>query len=221
MPGTSTLLRLIAAALLGLGLGLFSSWADFLPAQTPLHVLIAMGNAIGPWVAVGFAAGAIQRRTAIGAAGGAISLAAGVAAYYVAALLNWGAGVPSFMSQLILVWLLVALIAGCVTGAAGGSWASSDRYLAFGPALLAGALLAEAAYRFIEVEGWLGIDLARTGVQVTLVDTFGAILVLALLLNRARWPNAVLATLVIGLAGLGAIAGVESLIRAVLGIPGA
>jgi hypothetical protein len=217
MPQTSPPRRLLAALLLGVGVGLFSSRADFLPPETPLHVLVAMGNAIGPWVAVAFLAGAIQGDARRGAVGGAVALMAGVTTYYLAALLFWGHGVPSFLSQLFAVWLVVGLVAGSVTGAAAGGWAVHDRFRWIGPALLAGALLAEAAYRFIEVEGWLGIDLARTGVQVALIDSIAALVVPALLLKRPRWLVAYAGSVAIGAAGLLVIVGVEWVIRTSLG----
>jgi hypothetical protein len=212
--------RPAAAVLLGVGIGLFSSRADLLPANTPLHVVVALGNAIGPWVAVAFVVGAIQAGSRQGSVGGAIALAVGVATYYLAALLTWGPGVPSFLPQLLVVWLLVALIAGLAMGAVGGEWAAKGDHRSLGPMLLSGALLAEAAYRFIEVEGWLGIDLARTGVQIALADLIGAVIVPALLLDRRRWAAGYFGSLAIGVCGLGIVAGTQWLIRlAISGMP--
>jgi hypothetical protein len=216
MPATPPLRGLLLALLLGVGLGLFSSRADILPPDTLLHVVVVMGNAVAPWVAVGFAAGAIQGEMRRGAIGGAIALCIGVATYYLAALLTWGQGVPSFLSQLVVAWLVVAALAGSITGAAGGGWASNGRLRSVGPTILAGALLAEATYRFIEVEGWHGIDLARSGVQVALIDTIAALAVPALLLNRERWPMAYVGSLGLGAAGAVLIAGVEAVIQAAI-----
>jgi hypothetical protein len=216
MPPTNSLRRLTVAVLLGVGLGLFSSRADLLPADTLLHVVVVMGNAVGPWVAVGFAAGAIQDEPRRGALGGALALCAGVATYYGAALLTWGERAPTFLPGLLLVWLIVAATSGGVVGAAGGGWAAGGRYRLVGPIVLAGALLAEAAYQFVQVEGWRGIDVTRTGVQIATFDTVAALLVPWVLLEPARRPQAYLGSVAIGAIGFVVLAGVESLIRTVL-----
>src|SRR5439155_17793750 len=88
MPPTGPLRRIAVAVLLGLAVGLFSSRADLLPADTLLHVVVVMGNAVGPWVAVGFAAGALQGEMRRGAVGGAVALCVGVVTYYGAAVLT-------------------------------------------------------------------------------------------------------------------------------------
>jgi hypothetical protein len=216
MPPTSSLRRLAAAVLLGVGVGLFSSRADLLPADTLLHVVVVMGNAVGPWVAVGFAAGAIQGEPRRGAAGGAISLCMGVATYYGAALLTWGDRVPTILPSLAVVWLAVAAASGGIVGAAGGGWASVGRYRLLGPIVLAGALLAEAAYQFVQVEGWLGIDVTRTGVQIATIDTLVALLVPLVLVERGRRPVAYLGSVAVGGLGFLALAAVEALMRTVL-----
>lgn len=216
MPPSSSLRHLAVAVLLGVGVGLFSSRADLLPADTLLHVVVVMGNAVGPWVAVGFAAGAVQGEPKRGAAGGAIALCVGVATYYGAALLTWGDRVPTILPPLAAVWLVVAATSGAIVGAAGGGWAAGGRYRLPGPIILAGALLAEAAYQFVQVEGWLGIDIARTGVQIAAIDTLAALLVPVVLLERGRRPVAYLASVAVGGVGFVALAAVEALIRTVL-----
>lgn len=216
MPPTNSLRRSSVAILLGVGVGLFSSRADLLPADTLLHVVVVMGNAVGPWVAVGFAAGAVQRDPGRGALGGVLGLCAGVATYYVAALLTWGDSAPTFLPALALVWLAVATASGVAIGAAGGGWAAGGRYRLLGPIVLAGALLAEAAYQFVQIEGWRGIDVTRTGVQIASIDTVAALLVPWLLLERALRPQAYLGSAAIGAIGFLVLAAVESLIRTVL-----
>jgi hypothetical protein len=203
------------ALLLGVGVGLFSSRADLLPADTWLHVVVVMGNAIGPWVAVAFAAGAIQGEPKRGAIGGTIALCAGVATYYAAALLTWGDRAPTFLVQLAVLWLLLAAVSGGAVGAAGGGWANG-RYRLGGPIVLGGALLAEAIYQFVQVEGWRGVDMTRTGFQIAAVDTIVALLVPLVLLERGRRAQAYLGSLALGLVGFGVLAGVEALIRTVL-----
>ena len=208
--------RLAIAALLGVAVGLFSSRADLLPADTLLHVVVVMGNAVGPWVAVGFAAGALQRDPRLGAVGGAIALCAGVATYYAAALLTWGDRAPAFLPALALLWLLVAAVSGGAVGAAGAGWASNGRHRSVGPIVLCGALLAEAAYQLVQVEVWHGVDMTRTGIQIAAIDTLAAVLVPVLLLERGRRPTAYLASLAVGAVGFLVLAGVESVIRLVL-----
>lgn len=105
---------------------------------------------------------------------------------------------------------------GSLLGAAGGAWAAQGRYPTFGPTVLAGALLAEAAHRFILVEGWTGIDLARTARQVALVDTVAAILVPLLLLERPRWPRTYTGSVGIAAVGTILLAGADRLVRFVL-----
>jgi len=206
---------MVGALLLGVGVGLFSSRADLLPADTWLHVVVVMGNAVGPWVAVAFAAGAIQGEARRGALAGALSLCAGVATYYAAALLTWGDRAPTFLAQLALVWLLVAAASGAAVGTAGGGWANG-RYRSAGPIVLGGALLAEAIYQFVQVEGWRGIDMTRTGFQIAAIDTVAAILAPMLLVNRPRRPAAYVASVAVGGVGFLVLAAIELLIRALV-----
>jgi hypothetical protein len=201
------------AVLLGVAVGFFSSRADMLPIDTPLVVLVALGNAIGPWVAVAFAAGAVAGRPRAGAVGGAIALGIGVGTYYVAALLTWPGGMPSSLGLLVPAWLVLAGATGSLVGATGGLWASGGRYRVVGPMILGGALFAEATYRFILVEGWTGIDLARTALQVALVDLVAAVLVPIVLLERSRWPVAYLGSAGVAVVGALLLAGAEGLIR--------
>ena len=216
MALTDPLRRLLVAALLGLGVGLFSSRADLLPADTVLHVVVVMGNAVGPWVVVGFVAGAIQGAPKSGAFGGAVALCVGVATYYGAALLTWGDRAPAFLPALAGLWLVVAASSGGIVGAAGGGWVARGRFRLPGPIILGGALLAEAAYQFVQVEGWRGIDVARTGVQIAAVDAAIALVVPVVLLERGQWLRAYLASGAVGAAGFLVLAAVESLIRTVL-----
>jgi hypothetical protein len=201
------------AVLLGVAVGVFSSRADMLPIDTPLIVLVALGNATGPWVAVAFAAGAVAGRPRAGAMAGAIALGIGVGTYYVAGLLTWPGGTPSSLGLLVPVWLVVAVATGALVGATGGLWASGRRYREVGQMVLGGALLAEATYRFILVEGWTGIDLSRTALQVALVDLVAALLVPVLLLERNRWPVTYVGSAGIAVVSALLLAGAEGFIR--------
>ena len=207
---------MVGALLLGVGVGLFSSRADLLPADTWLHVVVVMGNAIGPWVAVAFAAGAIQGDPRRGALGGAIALCAGVATYYGAALLTWGDRAPSFLPQIALLWLVLAAASGAALGGSGGGWAANGRYRAIGPVVLGGALLAEAAYQLVQVEGWRGVDMTRTGFQIAAIDFVVALLIPVVLLERGSRSAAYVGSVAVGAVGFVVVAGVETLIRTVL-----
>jgi hypothetical protein len=205
-----------AALLLGAALGVGSMFADSLPIDTPLIVLVALGNAAGPWLAVAFVAGALQRDVRVGAAAGLLSLAVAVGAYYVSYVIRWGERMPD-PELPALVWLAVAAVAGPLLGAAGGAWAAADRrHRIAGVAVLAGALLAEAVYRFVELEAWDGIDVARTSMQVALVDGLAALLLPLLLLDRDRRRMGYVATAFVGLGGVAVISGVVTMVRAVL-----
>ena len=48
--GSYALLALVA----GLALGLFSGLGDWVPADTVLHVVVALANAAGPWLVTAF-----------------------------------------------------------------------------------------------------------------------------------------------------------------------
>jgi hypothetical protein len=174
------------ALLLGIALGAFSLVGDLLPADTPLVVLVAMANAIGPWVAVAFVAGAIGGSPRGGAIAGSLALAAGVLTYYMGVLVVWGA-VLAEPGRATVAWGAVAFVTGATVGAAGGAWSDAGhRWRAPAVGALVGLLLAEGAARFIEVEGWTGLDFGRTALQVWAVDSAAAILAPLLLLRRQR-----------------------------------
>src|SRR2546426_3008457 len=111
MPHADSWRRMALAFLIGIALGLFSSRADWLPADTVLHVVVALGNAIGPWVIVAFVAGAIQGKARRGAVGGLLALIAGAITYYVAGVLTWP-GSPAALGPLAVVWLVAAVVSG-------------------------------------------------------------------------------------------------------------
>jgi hypothetical protein len=64
----------------GVALGAFSAAADRLPQDLP--VIVAMGNAAGPWLGAAFLIGALQRRPWRGAVAATLALAIAVIAYY-------------------------------------------------------------------------------------------------------------------------------------------
>lgn len=180
---TWTIVRSAAA---GVGLGAFTAVADRLPIDTPLIVLVALANAVGPWVVVAFLAGSGGRTAWVGAALGTGALILAVVTYYVVASVVLD-GRYLDPSRAAAVWTAVAVMVGGAVGAAGAAWANgAGRWQIAGVSLLAGALLAEAISRFVEVEGWTGYDLARTALQVTAMDGAVAALAVWLLPGRGR-----------------------------------
>lgn len=194
-------------ALLGVGLGTFSVVGDTVP------FLAAPANAIGPWIVVAFAAGIVAGRPRPGAVAGAGVLVLAVVAYYVGVRMVWG---EAFVDPLraTAVWGAVAVLVGAPLGLAGGAWAGGEgRWRVPSVALLSGLLLAEAITRFVEVEGWTGIDFGRTSLQVWAYDTIAAVLAPILLLERPRWATAYAASLGVAVVGAVALALTMSLIR--------
>jgi hypothetical protein len=177
---------MVRALALGIGLGLFAAVGDNLPLDTPLIVLVALANAVGPWVVVAFFAGEPGRSAVHGAAIGAATLIVAVVTYYFGTTSTVGS-VFVDPARATAVWAVIAIAVGGPMGAAGAAWSSGDRgrrIVAVG--LLAGLLLAEAIARFVEVEGWTGYDLARTALQVAAVNAIVATLAPILLLERDR-----------------------------------
>jgi hypothetical protein len=209
-----TMLRLIAWGLLGgLVLGVFSVVGDGLGVDSALHVLVAMANAAGPWFVTAFVVGAGQNERARGAAAAALALALAVVVYY-AGIYVGGHQVADAVRG-TLVWLGLAALVGPVLGAAGATWSSGSPSRAVAVSLLGGLLLAEVVYRWIQVEAWTGIDLARSDIQVGLVDVVAAAL-LPLVLLRGPERRGYLAAVPIAVGGAAAMFAVTIAIRAVM-----
>jgi hypothetical protein len=79
-----------------------------------------------------------------------------------------------------------------------------------------GLLLAEAVTRFIEVEGWTGIDLSRTALQVAAVDTLVALVVPVPLLERGHRAAGWAAAAAVAVVGAAVVAGLVLAIRGAL-----
>jgi len=208
--------RLLAiAGIAGLALGLFSVLGDRLPPTTPLHVLVAMANAAGPWLVVAFAAGAAAGSARRGSAAAAIALALAVAIYY-AGIYASGHSVSSLV-RVGGTWAVVALVAGVVVGAAGGAWAGHDPQIrGVSVALLCGSLLAEAAFRVIQGEAWLGVDVARADIQVAIIDGLAGLGVPILLARRPDRMRTYAVAIVLACAGTALLSGAELVIRTVV-----
>lgn len=111
----------------------------------------------------------------------------------------------------------MALVVGPLLGACGAVWADehgSRRHIVVG--ILAGALLAEAAFQLIQFQFWTGIDLARTDPQVALVDGIVALVLPFPLLPQRRRVAAYLTSGVVGLLGAALVWGVTELARTIV-----
>jgi len=203
--------RLLAAIPMGLLLGAFSAFGDGLRGDTPLHVVVALANAAGPWFVVAFAAGALQSRPLTGAGAGLLTLVLAVGAYY--AGIYAGGHTVAELGRALAAWSAVAVAVGPVLGACGAAWSTVGqprRAQAVG--VLAGALLAEAVFRLVQHQFWSGIDLAATDAQVAVVDAVLA-LVAPLVLLRERRTAAYALAVLLGAVGALAIWGVTELAR--------
>ena len=207
--GGYALLALVA----GVALGLFSGFGDRLPPETALHVVVALANAAGPWLVTAFVVGALAGAPLAGAITATAALFAAVAIYYLTIYL--AGNTVADLVRSAGVWLAVSVVVGPLLGAAGGAWlrprASWHRVGAVG--LLAGTLAAEAILRLIQVEAWTGLDLARTDIQVGLIELGAAAVVPAVLLRRGErlrgYVAAAIGTVAATVIAAGALAGIR------------
>jgi hypothetical protein len=211
-PGGYALIALVA----GVALGLFSGLGDRLPADTILHVVVALANAAGPWLVTAFVVGALAGTPLAGAITATVALFAAVSVYYLSIYLL--GNTVADLARLAGVWLAVSVVVGPLLGAAGGAWArprrAFDRIGAVG--LLAGTLAAEAILRLVQVEAWTGIDLARTDIQVGMVELGVAAVVPLLLLSTGERLRGYLAAAVATVGATILAAGALAAIRGAL-----
>jgi hypothetical protein len=198
----------------GIALGLFSALGDRLPADTPLHVLVALANAAGPWLAVAFTVGAVARRPWAGAVAAAASLVVAIIVYYLGIYVA-GNSVGD-LARVAGVWLAAAFMVGPALGACGAIWVGHRRWRVAAGAALPGVLLAEACQRLIQVEAWTGLDLTRTDIQVGIIETAAGLLLPLLLLRRGERVTGYAISVAVGIVGFGCLWGATALIRAVV-----
>lgn len=131
---------LLVAAGLGLALGLGAQHiGDVRPG---LGWVGALG---APWLVTAFVAGALAPHARIAATAGAIALAVGTAAYYLAMVGTAGPGTLGYAVVVGASWGIVALGIGAAFGAAGCLWRRRDDLAgAMAAALPSGALMGEA-----------------------------------------------------------------------------
>ncbi len=191
---------------LGIVLGVLAWVADEL--GYPWDALIP-ANAIGAWVGLAFLLGTSARTVPTGALRGVIGLLSAVAAYYV---LNFVLGVgfrAIGAGHAATIWGAVALAAGPVFGAAGGTWRHRrGAPRSFAVAILAAILVAEG----LAFGAFARADIG--GAVLALEVVLGALLPIVLLGPGERLRG-VVATAVLGLGGAAAIGPVTAMIRAI------
>jgi hypothetical protein len=202
----------IAVAIgLGIALGVFSLVGDALPDEAPTILLNGLANATALWTLTAFASGLLVRRVRRGALAGALALVFAVLAYYVAFRFVWGDRLADVRIQAI-VWLVAAIVAGSIIGAAGGLQARPDpRHRALGLALVGGALVAEAVYFLVQLQVWNGIDLSRTYLVVAVFDLVVAAIIPVVLGDRGYRALVYLGSLVLAIGGFVALNVIVSL----------
>lgn len=149
-PARSTIVATVAAVLMGVALGAWCRVGDHL--AEPVSSLANVG---WPWLVIAFAIGAIARRPVAGAFLGAAALLVAVGTYYMA---MWSADYGMSRSDIISIglpgfvrfWLILAVLAGPIFGAAGGLWRTSTGWMRpASVALLSGAVLGETGAEIV------------------------------------------------------------------------
>jgi Family of unknown function (DUF6518) len=201
--------RLGLAAALGLALGAFCLAGDVVP----LRAVNGLANAATPWFVIAFVAGAAAGKPRWGAVAGVLALVSALTTYYLGFASLWWGRVPNLEAQ-VGAWLVAALAAGPILGAAGGAWADRRHpWRVASAALLGGLFLADGVYRLVAIQAWAGIDVSGTLAQVAVIDLgAGALAVLGLAPTRQRL-QACLLGIAVGLMGLVALAAVSWLAR--------
>jgi hypothetical protein len=212
----ASVMRMAVSALVaGTGLGLFSVLGERLPVDTPLEAVVGLANAAGPWLCAAFAVGAINGSVKRGVIAATAGLAIAIGLYYVP-IYATGNGFAG-LERLAGLWLVAALVVGPAFGAGGALWADrGSRWRAAAAGALAGALLAEAAFRLVQVEVWTGFDLARTSIQVGIIETIAGLLVPILLLGRGERGTGYVASLLVAIVGFGCLWGVTALVMTLI-----
>lgn len=198
-PTTGAWRALLTAVVIGVLLGVFSSFGD----AARIQLVNGLANAIGPWVVVAFAAGAIAGLPVRGAILGTVALLAGMAVYYGRFLLDGNA----FLLPFLAAWSAAAVATGGLLGAAGGAWRSRrDAWRTLAAGLVIGVLLAEAAYRLLIIETWTGIGWDRTYTWTAVGDLAMAVVLLLVLAPGRRLMTLATALPIAGLMLLGLFA---------------
>jgi hypothetical protein len=182
--------------------------AALLVVQLP-HPLNLLGTLAGPWLAAAFAVGTAARDRRSAGLAGAASMAAAVAAYYVARkLVHPGAPGGFTVSGQAVRYLVIGLLAGAGMAILGTAWKTGGwRWRGVAAGLLAGALGAEVLV--LTARAWRGNEMMFALLQG------GAAVAVAWFLPRSFRGRVV--TLVVGVGSAvvvgGAILGLDLPLR--------
>ena len=197
----------LVSLLLGVALGAASLVGDAIG----IRLLNGLANAAGPWLVVAFAAGLGHLDLRAGAVGGALSLLAAVATYYVGIPILWGPD-HAYAGPLIALWIVAAVVGGAVFGAAGSAWrGATGRARMIAGALLPAALLAEALHRLLQIEPWTGFDASGTYAQVMLAELVAGAIALWFVVRGPDRRGTSIAAAGLTMAGLATFLAVERL----------
>jgi Family of unknown function (DUF6518) len=135
--GTGTVTRLGSGLAIGAAIGVATSFAQ---ARLPMP-WAALANSASPWLAGGFAAGALQSRRGTAVAAGLSACVLEVLGYYV---ISMARGFPASHAYVVF-WIVCALVGGPLFGLAGWTWRrETGRPRVIGAAFLPGTFIAEA-----------------------------------------------------------------------------
>jgi Family of unknown function (DUF6518) len=136
--------RLSAVIAIGVAIGVATSFMQA-SLSTPWA---ALANSASPWLAAGFACGAVQSRRGTAIAAGLSACVLEVLAYYVASMSR---GFPASQAYIVF-WTVCALVGGPLFGLAGWAWRrGTGRSRIIGAAFLPGTFIAEAVGAYLLV----------------------------------------------------------------------
>lgn len=188
---------LVVAALVGIGLGVFSTLADGI---IPGRLVTLLGNIAAPWVIAAFVVGYRASSVKQGAIAGALALLVGVVVYYgIGSVRNYAAG------NLNVIWTVVALFAGPIVGACGAAISTRrERPPLIAVIIPAAMLIGEGLFLLYQRRVWrtnFGAETYRLiDVGVSLALIVGG-LVAAWVFARTQRPAALAGVAVTGVLG--------------------
>ena len=140
--GTRAVAQLGSGLAIGAGIGVTTS---FLQARLPMP-WDALANSASPWLAGGFAAGALQYRRGTAVAAGLSACVLEVVSYYVTSMARGFTASHGY----VVFWTVCALVGGPLFGLAGWGWRhETGRRAAISAAFLPGTFFAEAAGSYL------------------------------------------------------------------------
>ena len=134
--------RLSVVIAIGVAVGVATSFAQALLSMP----WAALANSASPWLAAGFACGALQPRRGTAIAAGLSACVLEVVGYYVTSMSR---GFPASRSYIVF-WTVCALVGGPLFGLAGFAWRrGAGRSRTIGAAFLPGTFMAEAVGAYL------------------------------------------------------------------------